>query len=234
VTNCRHRSALHSLNSYDGDGFVATLLEVIKSNWQKASASDQLGRSRQNWRWCLQTNIGPRNLSPEVIFERAVAAACARCKRDDWANQVPVASGLTPGHSGGRRAIDLVQRRAEGHYELIELKIASDTPLYAAVEALSYSMIWLLTRREPGTTTNPMLQANRIDVRVLAPADSYQTFQLAALELAMDRDIAAIAADYGAAMSFRYDVLDSRCLPGPHLEDQTLLDLLQERTALRG
>jgi hypothetical protein len=173
-----------------------------------------------------------RNRSPEVVLERAIASACARLNRTDWSNQVPVASGLVPGASDGRRAIDLIQRRGERRFELIELKVGSDTPLYAAVEAVGYAMIWLLTREAAGAPISPVLKADQLDVRVLAPATFYKGYDLDAIELALDGSIRALGRDHRVPMSFGFDVLDGHALPGPHLADEELLAVVERRSSL--
>ena len=74
---------------------VDAIHRTMEANYARGGASANKGRSRENWRWqALQPQISERNRSPEVVLERAVAAACDRLGRTDWANQVPVASGL--------------------------------------------------------------------------------------------------------------------------------------------
>jgi hypothetical protein len=177
------------------------VLNVIAQNWRLGEADKQLGRSRENWRWSLRTQIGAHNRSPEVLLERAIAAACLRTGRRDWANQIPVSSGLILGASGRRRAIDLVQQRGDAHFELIELKVNSDTPLYAAIEALAYSSIWLLTREARQGSTSSILAATRLDVRVLAPSRHYEPFELEVLESSIDRSLKGLAPEHGVQMN---------------------------------
>jgi hypothetical protein len=129
---------------------VDLIFQTVADNYERGDAATNRNRSEENWRWHrLQPQIAAHNTSPEVVLERAIAAACQRTGRTDWANQVPVASGLIDGATDGRRAIDLVHQCSERHFELIELKIASDTPLYAAVEIIGYGCIWLLARAHP-------------------------------------------------------------------------------------
>lgn len=58
-------------------------------------------------------------------------------------------SRLVNERAQGRRAIDLVHRIAPGHFEFIELKTGSNTPLYAAFEILGYGLSWCLARQHP-------------------------------------------------------------------------------------
>lgn len=139
IKRLRHRSALQSLRLDSGVDLAELVHRIVSSNWSTGRAASNKNRSGQNWRWALQPQIGERNRSPEVVLERAIAGACVRGGRIDWANQIPVASGLISGAADGRRALDLAYRSGERRFQLIELKIASDTPLYAAVELLGYA-----------------------------------------------------------------------------------------------
>jgi hypothetical protein len=65
-------------------------------------------------------------------------------------------SGLIAGVADGRRAIDLVHQCGRRHFELIEIKIASDKPLYAAVEIIGYGCIGLLARVLIGAELSPL------------------------------------------------------------------------------
>lgn len=232
IANLRHRSALHSLQIPAGIDIASIVHEVIAANWSAGGASENKDRSRQNWRWTLQPQIGGANRSPEVVLERAIASACATAGRTDWANQIPVASGLIKGASDGRRAVDLAQRKDDGSYELIELKIASDTPLYAAIELLGYACLWLLARRDPPATNSPLLAAERIDLRVLAPSAFYAPFDVQALERAVHDGVCSPSAAEGVQLSFAFDVLRSTVTRTPMPTGDMLLNELACRRRL--
>ncbi|WP_221234826.1 hypothetical protein [Sphingomonas aerophila] len=204
---------------------------TVARNWAEGGAATNVNRSSQNWRWMLQPHIGATNCSPEVVLERAIAAACLAEGRDDWANQVPVASGLIAGAADGRRAIDLAQRRGEQHYELIELKVATDTPLYAAVELLGYASLWLLAREAPPAHAPSLLTADRIDLRVLAPATFYAPFRLAGLERSVDTGTRSLGHANGLAITFAFDVLPEGLVKQP-ARNEALLQTLAKRRRL--
>ena len=169
ITGLRHRSALRRISAFDGTMLVEAIHRTILSNYERGGASANKDRSRENWRWqVLQPQISIHNRSPEVVVERAIAAACDRLGRIDWANQVPIASGLIASARDLRRAIDLVRRRGERHFEFIELKIASGTPLYAAIEIIGYGCLWLIARYDKPSRASALLDADHIDLRVLA------------------------------------------------------------------
>ena len=233
LRNFRHRTALRCLGDIDRIDVARLLFELIAENYVRGGATSNRDRSQQNWRWCsIQSQIGAANRSPEVMLERAVAASCLRAGRVDWGNQVPVASGLLLGASDRRRAIDLVHRRGERHFEFIELKVASDTPLYAAIEIIGYACIWLLARGDRPSRPSALLDADRIDLRVLAPAAFYDRYELEAIELSLGQSVGALGRSHGVTLTFGFDVLDDRLLEGPVPEDNALLSSLAARQPL--
>lgn len=232
IANVRHRSALHRLRIPASVDIAAIVHRVIAANWIAGRASENKDRSRQNWRWTLQPQISGANRSPEVILERAIASACAAAGRSDWANQIPVSSGLIKGASDGRRAADLARRKNDGAYELIELKIASDTPLYAAVELLGYASLWLLARTDPPATNPALLAAKRLDLRVLAPAPFYSSFKLESLERVIDDGARSLVKAESVQLSFCFDVLPTAIAATSPPSGETLLSELAGRHRL--
>ncbi len=232
IANIRHRSALLNLDIPDGIDLVSLVFEKVSKNWEWGSAPDNRNRSKQNWRWSLQTQIGAANKSPEVVLERAIGAACASTGRTDWANQVPVASGLIAGASDGRRAIDLVERTGTRTYQLIELKIASDTPLFAAVELLGYASIWLLSRQALPLHDPDLLRAEKLDLRVLAPDAYYDRYDLHRLEDVLKTGARSLGEREGLPLTFGFDVLPEG-LGSPVLpKGSALLEALEGRRPL--
>lgn len=224
---------MRCLSDIDRIDVARLLFDVIAENYVRGGATLNKNRSQQNWRWCsIQSEIGAANRSPEVVLERAVAASCLRAGRVDWGNQVPVASGLILGASDRRRAIDLVHRRGERHFEFIELKIASDTPLFAAIEIIGYACIWLLARGDRPSRLSALLEADQIDLRVLAPAAFYAKYELQAIESSLCRSLDALGGSHGVTLTFGFDVLDDRLSEVPLPADITLLSLLAARQPL--
>ncbi|WP_137179234.1 hypothetical protein [Roseomonas sp. AR75] len=227
VASLRHRSSGRSVPSFDGEALVDSTYRLIAENYRRAGSSAYKDRSRENWRWqSLQPQISAGNRSPEVIVERAIAAACSRLGRTDWANQVPVASGLVAGTRDNRRAIDLVRRRGERHFEFIELKIASDTPLYAAAEVLAYGCLWLIAREDKPARKCTLLDAERLDLRVLAPIGYYAGYALRSIEDAFDAGARALGNRHKTELSFAFEILDPRICADEIPHDRILLDLL--------
>lgn len=232
IARLRHRSALRLMQGLDKTDLPDIVYGAVSRNWALGRAIENKNRSRQNWRWTLQPQIGAANRSAEVVLERAIARACEGTGRLDWANQVPVASGLVKGAADGRRAIDLIQRRAPDRYEIIELKIASDTPLYAAVELLGYASLWLLARQDPPDTEPDILKADDIDLRVLAPAAFYAPFNLVDLEESVDRGVRLLGEKHQMRLTFAFDVLPASLLEEPLPSGSELLKEVAARVPL--
>lgn len=187
IASIKHWSAIQRLsrnppNEFDGSHFVRALFGNVTGNWRRCL--DGLNRlpSRENWRWFdPKGQIAAHNLSAEVTLERAVVAAALSQGREDWSNQVPVASGLIAGGGDRRRAIDLVRRRGPAAFDFVELKVASDNPLYAAVEILKYGFVWLLSREHRerlGYAERVLIQASDVRLSVLAPPSYYDGLHL--------------------------------------------------------
>ena len=128
---------------------VAALIEKIygkiEHNWDNSTYHK---RSKENWRFEKKRGISKKNDSPEVGLERAIINIPRELWSDalDWVNQVPTASGLVDPSADGSRRIDLVHKCGDKEYEFIELKVGSDTPLYAAMEILKYGVLYIFAR----------------------------------------------------------------------------------------
>lgn len=233
IARLTHVSALHALGRLGPvpPGSVAAALDMIAANWERSVRAGLGSASRENWRWCApQTYISEENHGAETVLERALAKTFEAAGRKDWANQVPVASGVVRSSAERRRAIDLVHECGEGHYEFIELKVASDTPLYAAFEIISYVGVWLLSRN--GGRGKPLLDAKRIDARVLAPAAYYAPFSLGRIEQTLNQELQEYGARKGTILSFGFEVFPDSFKPLPSYEDADIIPLIDGRRPL--
>jgi hypothetical protein len=129
-------------------------------------------------------------------------------------NQVPVASGLTTGSAGGRRAIDLVHRCGDGWYEIIELKVdeGAGTPLFAAMEILQYGVLYIFSRENASTLgykETGMLGATGIHLKVLAPVTYYRECDLSWLEESINGGLAKFLgrSERAFEMDFKFESL---------------------------
>ena len=196
---------------------ITEVLRRIERNWTASRSTYGKPASKQNWRFEQRLEIAEANDSPEVQLERALAAALG----DDWANQVPTASGLTGPHSDRHRHIDLVHRSALGIYTFYELKVASNTPLYAAMELLVRGVLYIFTRQRLAAlgynpSTKELFQAHTIHLRVLAPPIFYTGIDLAWLATSLTTgltDYLANISDLALTMDFAFDVFPFAITP---------------------
>jgi hypothetical protein len=231
VANVRTRSTCNKLSDAPPPGFdAASLIEDILARIEtnKLASNGAKKRSAQNWRFEKQLKIAETNSSPEKTLEKAMA----RLTGDDWANQVPTASGLVNGTNDRHRNLDLVFRVSRDRFEFIELKVDSDTPLYAAMEVLQYGILYLAWRLNGWQTEargTPLLAAKTVHLRVLAPLAYYRNFQLDWLERALTAGLQTAIAKRPSlpAMDFKFVAFtDSFDWPCP---DHALLGALEGR-----
>jgi hypothetical protein len=214
IRNIRHRGSFLTLGrtaptGFDGSVLVARLFSLISENWRVCLAAANHLPSRENWRWYEpKCDISSRNTSPEVTLERAVVAVARQQGRTDWSNQVPIASGLIAGAGDRRRAIDLVRQRGAGSFDFIELKIASDNPIYAALEILQYGLVWLLSRQHRhhlGYAGKTLIEAGSIRLSVLAPREYYRGTDLSWLSGGLSDGLNAVGRSRGVSLSFGFE-----------------------------
>ncbi len=187
-THCTTLSNTPPLD-FDGQKLINEILSTFEENWQKRVNSKP---SKENWILRQRTNLSSKHTGAEVPLERVVANLF-RLTRDlnkqssaAWGNQVPVASGVIDSKADTHMNIDLVNQRAAVAFDLMELKVRSDTPLYAGIEILIYGAAFLFWRlhlhdlggAEPVANSNSLLTANDLRVAVLAPASYYKPFNL--------------------------------------------------------
>jgi hypothetical protein len=206
----RHRTAANSLTRRDKPitgtrEFLDASYAQIQQNRLAAIAVDDRTPSKENWRWKRHLELGPENKSPELLLERAIVNACG----DNWSNQMPTASGLVGPTAGKRAAVDLVFREDSTTYSLIELKVASDTPLFAAIEILMYGLLFVWSKEnqeELGYDVNvqPVLAASTVMLGVLAPADYYANFDLTALAAALNGGLVEFGERHSLRLGFEF------------------------------
>ena len=211
----QHKSAERALapgNQTRVDGY--RLVAELFAHVQKRLAGEIYGPSRHNWRLRpfepSRSRTSDSNASDEVNLERAIAERWP----DEWFYQTPIASGLLGPHVDKRRAVDLIHRNDEVSFDLVELKVRSNTPLYAAIEILGYGLVYLATRLEPGrllhpqNTTLPLITARNITLVVLAPVDFYAGPDLSCLQPKLAEGLRTLVESQGLAdltMDFRFE-----------------------------
>jgi hypothetical protein len=177
-----HKTTLNRLNaappkSLDGLALVKRLDKRIEANWDASQKKGPRLPSQENWRWKKMPYISEGSTSEEKTLEKAIA----NITNDDWVNQVPTSSGLVdPGDTHCN--IDLVERHGT-NFSFIELKVKSNTPLFAAIECVLYGVVYAFTRRKLtqldfSAEKKPMLAATHIDLVVLAPRPYFEGWDL--------------------------------------------------------
>jgi len=184
-----------SAPTWDSSALLRAMIQQIEANWA-ASPRRLAGKrpSPQNWRFRTMPGIAAHNQSPEKTLEKAIVNTAPDAT---WANQVPTASGLYEAHRDRHRNIDLVHRIAPGEYDVIELKVGSNTPPYAAMEVLQYAALYTFARRHSTNhecRQHELLQADTIHLRVLAPTSFYRKEPVDALEVCIDEGLATFCA----------------------------------------
>ena len=114
------------------------------------------------------------------------------------------------------RNIVLASREGPTEYTLFELKVASNTPVFAAVEILLYGLLYVWSRTEAeriGYDDNQIdiFGATRLDLRTLAPKDYYDGLDQKFLERSIDEGIRKFArTKIGSSleMSFMFEALN--------------------------
>ena len=211
-----HRSADLVLSgqpyiTHDPLTLIAESLWLIDRNWMASQVAYGKPASRQNWRFERQVKVTESKDRREGQLERALAAVLD----DNWANQVPTASGLTGPDTDKHRQIDLAHRSAPGAYTFYELKVVSQTnkPLYAAMEVLVRGLLYIFTRQHLAAlgydlSTKELLHAHTIHLRVLAPSAFYVGVDLTWLATSVTTGLTqylATAPNLALTMDFAFD-----------------------------
>lgn len=200
------RSYLHKGESvnlkreFDAHEMLDALVKQIKKNLNDRSSK---GNSTENWRESIQTNLDPSNKSKEIKLERKIAQKLESefGDKSPWWNQMPIASGLVSSTADRRRAIDLVHRHEPDgkQYDFVELKIDSDTPLFALMEILRYGLVYLALREKrdwlPEISREKLVfDAEHIGLIVLAPQKYYMDcgLDLSWIEAIINRELPII------------------------------------------
>jgi hypothetical protein len=241
VASYRHRSKFREViesppKSFNGVDFVESIFQIIKENWESCVLNNGRKPSAENWRWFHpKTALADHNSSAEVCLERALVDACLMAGRTVWSNQVPLASGLVDGSSYRRKAIDLVHRRGDRAFDLIELKVASDNPLYAAMEILQYGIAWLLSRRDRerlGYAGKPIIEADDVLLVVLAPEIYFENRDVRRIGKPLDRGLSVLGEKHGVKLGFQYQSFPSTFRGDFKYEAKELLAALDKRREL--
>lgn len=206
----RHRSAALELSRRNElitgtDAFLSASYARIQSNWLAAIDAGYSNPSRENWRWKRHLDLSPSNQSPELMLERAIVSACG----GNWSNQMPTASGLVGPAADKRAAVDLVYRVDPSTYSLIELKVDSDNPLFAAIEILMYGLLFVWSRNNQqklgyDVQVQPVLAASSVTLGVLAPKSYYSDYDLTTMNSALNSGLVKFGERRDVTLGFEF------------------------------
>lgn len=153
-----------------GSRLVGDLYAALGGQWWTV---EQEWNVKRNWSWRPEGK-DPGGQSDEVVLERAVCKA----RSNVWTYQMPTSSGLRGKHKDKRRSIDLVRMVSPHAFEFIELKVASNDPVYAVQEVLGYGLAYLHARasgfQKRVADTKGVLQASCVTLVVLGPNAWYR------------------------------------------------------------
>lgn len=213
-----HKRSCNALSAARPESFNGT--ELISGIYARieANLSNRPRRAPSSENWKIRSEktaqrIQPnsKNESAEVTLERAIAQRWP----EKWTYQMPVASGLIDHKSDKRRAIDLVRLGENGGFDFVELKLESDTPLYAAMEILGYGLVYLASRIDSAknlkygnSASLPVMSATAISLVVLAPSQYYEKCKLGWLERDLNdglNDLLAAKEVKNLKMDFRFE-----------------------------
>ena len=160
---------------------VEAMWRLIATNWVEGQCQ---WRGSENWRWepCENLSVERPNRSEEVLLNRTLAQ---KLNKERWTNETPTASGLA--EKGGREpgGLDLAYHCPPDRVRLIELKIRSNNPVYAAFQIVTYGLVLnlarlvherLLHKNGPITISEQWRSANQADLLVLAPTSYYSEY----------------------------------------------------------
>jgi hypothetical protein len=217
------------------DGLFEKMYECIRKNWLRHREPDRWPTPSTNWRLRVT-----REFTQDVgqHFEKQLQKQIASClENEEWGNDVCTASGLLDKH-GRHMNVDLGHRISDG-FELIELKIASNTPYEAALQVLRYGAIYMLYRLEPDLArrfkSNSMMCAKRIVLEVLAPHPYYSCadVDLSRLEAQLNVEVETFAKRraVGVTMSFRFMALYPGFSYSPGMDCELIRNAVRRRAS---
>lgn len=226
-SSCLHLSSEGQPDGFDSEQMFFEMLGCLEKNWAISPRRTYANPSDENWRFQKQLHISKKNTSQEKILEKEIAKIAS----ENWVNQVPTASGLWDRKSDKHRNIDLVHRLVPKQYEFIELKVASDNPLKAAMEILLYGILYILSRIHYDTEqkqTKELLQAETIHLRILAPFEFYNEYNLGWLETTLNSGLKSFISNIDKVkcdMDFQFETfpedfdvktIQNKCLDAIH------------------
>jgi hypothetical protein len=236
----KHKKSCLSLKSTPADfnagKVISKIYEQLVNNFKDPDNHfHSRGPSDKNWRFEKIPYIAKHNGSKEKTLEKSIA----KLPSPDWVNQVPTSSGLIGSSSDKLRNIDLVHSLGKREYEFIELKINSDTPMFAAFEIVINGMIYLLSREfysNQSIDSKEILNAKKVHLQTLAPQNYYFRYSLDWLEDELNKGLKTFLSeklDDNIEMDFSFTSFPESFNWPCEDEDNELLKVLDNRVAVK-
>lgn len=225
--NCLQLKSDAAPNFFSAERLITEMFDGIKNNI--LTRKDKREPSGANWDFNRREKVNPKagqtgkgkaSKKPEVTLERAIIQARRKIYpliKDRWTYQMPVATGLFGPGTDKSSNIDLV-RKTDLAFDLIELKVGSNNPIYAAVEILQYGLAYAVSREyaeKIGYDTKKLeiLRAKQIRLCVLAPPFEFAPFydnryNLAWLENGINIALQQFSKAKGFCMLFEFQELN--------------------------
>lgn len=188
--------------------FPNNLLNDIYEQVCENYKNGQDSKSLENWRFRLLTDYDEKNnKSQEKILEKEIAKWAGKSDRDNWANQVPTASGLCYPAGNTHCNIDIIHKKEDGIFDFFELKIKDKNPLFAAIEIMRYSLLYLFYRKENLSGGDPnLLCANKVNLKVAAPSRYYDKYKgLCVFEEMLSQGMLDFSARFRTQITFVFE-----------------------------
>jgi len=197
-------ATLRALNLGGADSLEETALLIATTALAHTAASASLWADARDRVSCTERR---------KIAQALRALEEKRKEKSNWWNQMPIASGLVSSIDDRRRAIDLVHRhdRSGKRYDFVELKIDSDTPLFALMEILRYGNVYLVLRESRDwlpevSRALPVFNAEHVGLRVLAPKIYYGNLNLYWLQEKINLALPQIIKEYPYDLTLTMDI----------------------------
>ncbi len=216
-------------------GLFEELYKRIRENWNRHREPDRWPTPDKNW----VLRVAPEfTAHPTQHKEKQLQKQIAiYLENEGWGNDVPTASGLVNAR-GRQMNIDLAHR-VDGGFELIELKLESNTPYDAALQVLRYGAVYMLYRLEPELARrfklHSMMRAKHIVLEVLAPHSYYSRgdVDLRCLEMQLDHEVETFGErrNAGVALSFRFMAFAPDFTYQPGMDCESICEAVRHRAS---
>ncbi len=163
---------------FDGTKFMDNITDIynqMEANYRGSPCSE----SKELWKLRRVCHISPRQRTPKIMLDKAVAFLAESGHMPEWFNRCPVAAGIIDPYKDNNHRVDLVCwcelcRCAR----LVELKWDSNDPPSALRQILRYGAAYIFCRvhrnelrlqNRPLMDNRPLMNASHISLEVVAP-----------------------------------------------------------------